>query len=84
MMRAHTIYWSGLMDRGKMLILGPVADPKGGWGMGVLKVSSEEELHELESRDPAILGNRGLYYENLADATGDLSSALSPKQASNR
>ena len=65
MMFRHQVYWRGLQDEGKMLIFGPVADPQGGWGMGILKVSSEEELHRLQNGDPAILGNRGLYYENL-------------------
>jgi uncharacterized protein YndB with AHSA1/START domain len=65
MMLEHGAYWAGQMARGKMLVYGPVADPKGGWGMGVLKVSSEDELVALQSNDPAILGNRGLYYQNL-------------------
>ncbi|MGN6101647.1 MAG: SRPBCC domain-containing protein [Devosia sp.] len=65
MMIRHGAYWRAMQDQGKMLLFGPVADPSGGWGMGVLKVASEEELHELQGNDPAILGNRGLRYENL-------------------
>ena len=65
MMRAHGAYWLSKQAEGKMLLFGPVADPKGGWGLGVFRVSSEAELHELQSHDPAILGQRGLYYENL-------------------
>lgn len=65
MMREHGAYWAARQAEGKMLLFGPVADPKGGWGMAVLRVSSEAELHELQSHDPAVLGHSGLYYENL-------------------
>ena len=65
MMQAHSRYWRGHQDAGKMLIYGPVADPKGGWGVGVMKVASRDELDQLQANDPAILAGRGLSYENL-------------------
>lgn len=65
MMREHSAYWRGHQEAGKMLIYGPVADPGGGWGMGVMKVSSEAEMRELQAGDPAIRSGRGLRYENL-------------------
>jgi len=51
------------MAQGKVLALGPVDDPKGSWGLGLMRVESEAELLDLQSRDPAVLG--GLRYENL-------------------
>jgi|GEM_PF-127209 len=65
MMGEHGAYWRRQQAAGKMLVFGPVADPKGGWGVGVMKVGSVEEMVELQRNDPAILGNRGLSYENL-------------------
>jgi len=64
-MMAHGAYWRGQQEKGKMLIFGPVGGPQGGWGMGILRVDSETELAELQASDPAILGNPGMYYENL-------------------
>lgn len=64
-MREHAIYWTGKQAEGKMLIFGPVADPAGGWGLGIMRVASEAELYELQRNDPAILGIEGLHYENL-------------------
>lgn len=64
-MLAHGKYWAGQMARGKVLVLGPVNDPKGNWGLGVMRVDSEEELLALQAEDPAILSGNGMYYENI-------------------
>ena len=54
-----------IVDHGKVIALGPVNDPAWTYGLGILKVDSEEELLELQSNDPAILlGNGGTHYEN--------------------
>jgi uncharacterized protein YndB with AHSA1/START domain len=65
MMGEHADYWRTHMAAGKVLALGPVDDPKGGWGLGVMRVTSEAELLDLQSHDPAITAGRGLSYENL-------------------
>jgi len=65
MMMAHARYWQPLMAAGKVIALGPVNDPAWTYGLGILRVDSEEELLELQSNDPAILlGNGGTHYEN--------------------
>jgi uncharacterized protein YndB with AHSA1/START domain len=63
MMQQHIAYWQPLMEAGKVLALGPVDDPKGGWGLALMRVDSEAELLDLQAHDPAVLG--GLHYENL-------------------
>jgi uncharacterized protein YndB with AHSA1/START domain len=65
MMRAHAIYWSQFLESGKVIVLGPVDDPKWTWGLGVMKVDSEAELLDLQSRDPAITAAAGMHYENV-------------------
>ena len=52
------------------MAFGPVADPKGGWGLGVLRVSDEAELRALEAADPAIRANIGMRYEALPMPVG--------------
>lgn len=32
--------------------MGPVLDPKGGYGLGIIAVNSEEEMLELIEHDP--------------------------------
>jgi|SRR5271165_2729662 len=64
-MKRHVAYWSDLLQRGFVVVFGPVADPKGGWGVGIVRASSEEEMNALRDADPAILANIGFQYEIL-------------------
>jgi len=52
-MMQHVAYWKQYIDDGTVIVLGPVADPKGGYGMAVVAVDSEAYLNELISKDPA-------------------------------
>lgn len=37
-----------------MLIFGPVLDPKGAWGVGILEAENEEAARRLTFDDPAV------------------------------
>ena len=52
-MLQHVAYWQPYVQDGTILVLGPVMDPKGGFGMAVMEVDSEEQLNELIAKDPA-------------------------------
>ena len=52
-MYAHIAYWAPHIQAGTMIVMGPVADPNGGWGLGVIAVENEEQLNELIKDDPA-------------------------------
>jgi uncharacterized protein YciI len=65
MMLEHASYWREQMERGKVLLFGPVADPEGPWGLGVVKAQSEEEVRTFEAGDPAIQSGRGFSYKTL-------------------
>lgn len=60
-MKLHVSYWSGLLAQGKAIAFGPVADPAGAWGVGLLSVSSDAELRALQGADPAL--RLGMRYE---------------------
>ncbi len=64
-MQRHVGYWTSLLQRGTAIVFGPVADPAGPWGLGVLRLGEGESLAELTSQDPAILADIGLRYETL-------------------
>lgn len=64
-MGEHVAYWTALADRGVALAFGPVADPAGGWGVGILAVADEAALERLRSDDPAIRAGIGFRYESL-------------------
>lgn len=65
-MGEHVQYWKGLLQAGTAHAFGPVADPKGAWGVGILEVrAGEAEVRELEAKDPAVASRSGFRYEIL-------------------
>ena len=64
-MQAHVGYWSGKVATGNALAFGPVADPNGGYGIGIIRVSDAAELEALRAADPATQANIGFIYEVL-------------------
>ena len=56
-MMQHIEYWKPSLENGKLLVFGPVFDPKGVWGLAIVCVDSEEEARALISKDPALTIN---------------------------
>lgn len=52
-MQKHVAYWAPYVNDGTVIVLGPVMDPKGIYGIAVLRVESEEYLQQLMAKDPA-------------------------------
>jgi uncharacterized protein len=52
-MQQHIEYWTGLMQKQIVVVFGPVMDPAGVYGMGVVETESEESLNALLDADPA-------------------------------
>ena len=52
LMQEHGAYWKDLADRGIAVVFGPVADPNGAWGVGVVEVESEADVRALAGNDP--------------------------------
>ena len=65
-MTAHRVYWDGWQAQGKVVVFGPVMDPKGPFGMGVVTVDSETEIQTLIDADPAVSLVRGEYFPMVA------------------
>ena len=53
-MGRHAAYWRDLLTAGRVVVFGPVADPEGVWGLGVVRAGSQAEVVELGEKDPAI------------------------------
>lgn len=58
-MKHHVVYWTDMADRGIALIFGPVLDPKGAYGLGIIEVENEDEVHTLAADDPAVKSGLG-------------------------
>jgi uncharacterized protein YciI len=64
-MAEHADYLRGLIAAGKGILFGPVADPAGPWGLGIIRAESEEAARVLTDADPTIRSGRGFRYEIL-------------------
>jgi uncharacterized protein YndB with AHSA1/START domain len=64
-MGEHVAYWTKMLAAGSAVAFGPVMDPKGAWGLGLLELDGDAELGAIEKNDPAIVANVGFRYEVL-------------------
>jgi hypothetical protein len=62
-MQRHFGYWADLMNRGAAVAFGPVADPKGTYGIAVLTVAGEAEARALCANDPVITAQLGFTFQ---------------------
>jgi uncharacterized protein YciI len=72
-MGQHVTYWKEKMDQGKVIVFGPVFDPKGPYGLGVLEVENEEEVKNFIQHDPASKINKYEYFPMRAVVPNNLS-----------
>ena len=52
-MQQHAAYWKEYMDKGKVIVFGPVLDPNAVYGFGILSVDDEQEVKDFIACDPA-------------------------------
>ncbi len=65
-MKDHVAYWTAQAVRGTAIVFGPVADPKGTWGVVVLEAEDEAEVQSLTEDDPVMKSANGFKYEVLS------------------
>jgi uncharacterized protein len=63
LMQEHFLYWKSRQDRGEVIVFGPVLDPKGPYGMGVVSAPDEAGARAFADADPALKSNRGFICE---------------------
>jgi hypothetical protein len=77
-MQEHAMYWRGKAEKGSAVIFGPVADPKGPWGLGIVDAADEAELQILIAADPAITSTIGMHYETYPMLRAIVRDSLQP------
>lgn len=63
LMQGHSAYWRHLMDKGLVVIFGPVSDPKGADGIAVVQLEDDADANVLGTNDPTIKANVGFKFE---------------------
>ena len=64
LMAAHVEYWRPYVEVGRVVAMGPVADPAGVWGVAIIEAEQVGEIEALQARDPVIVSQRGFSYQN--------------------
>jgi uncharacterized protein YciI len=59
----HGAYLRNFVDAGTVIVMGPVLDPAGPWGLAVYEAGSEDEVRSITARDPTILSGLGFRWE---------------------
>jgi uncharacterized protein YciI len=53
-MNRHAAHWRPYLDRGEMVVFGPVLTDDDSYGLAVVETSDEEALREFAAQDPVI------------------------------
>jgi uncharacterized protein YciI len=62
-MQAHGAYSRELLDQGKAVVFGPVADPQGVWGLGILQLGDDVDPQTIVANDPVLKADTGFVYQ---------------------
>ncbi|SDN77391.1 SRPBCC domain-containing protein [Afipia sp. GAS231] len=62
-MQEHFAHWTKLSQAGTAIVYGPVDDPKGTWGVAIVRVADEGAARALAAGDPAIRSGLGFRYD---------------------
>ena len=62
-MLEHGTYLTKYVDKGTLIVMGPVLDPKGAFGMAVFEAGSEDEVRAIIAKDPTTFSGLGFRWE---------------------
>lgn len=62
-MARHVAFWAPLVADGTVIVLGPVGDPAGAYGLGVVRTADAQANAAILAEDPAITSGLGFRYE---------------------
>jgi uncharacterized protein len=65
LMGEHGAYWQALAERGSAVVVGPVIDPAGIFGLAVLEAEGLDEARRLTDEDPVVRAGAGFRYDVL-------------------
>ena len=62
-LEAHVASWMALAQQGTALVFGPVADPSGPWGLGIVEAPDRAAAQAIADADPAITAGIGFSFD---------------------
>lgn len=62
-MQEHVAYWHRNAQAGTAIVVGPVFEEEGAWGMAIVEVEDQEAAKALVDRDPVMLAALGFRFD---------------------
>ena len=62
-MQQHSEYWRALVNQDRAIVLGPVMDPAGAYGVGVIRAADATAARAMVDDDPVIQAGLGFRVE---------------------
>jgi uncharacterized protein YciI len=53
-MNRHAAHWRPYLERGDMVVFGPVLTEEDSYGLAVVETDNEQALHEFAAQDPVV------------------------------
>jgi hypothetical protein len=75
LMAKHAAYWQSEIGK-SVVVFGPVFDPAGPFGLGIVEAQDEATVRKFQAGDPVIAAERGFSYDVF------LMQAVTPASAS--
>lgn len=69
-MRQHAAYWHERVAERRAVFFGPVADPRGVWGLAIVEARTPEEAQATFDADPVLRASIGMRFEVLPLLSG--------------
>jgi uncharacterized protein YciI len=63
LMHEHFLYWQRRLGAGDVLVFGPVLDPKGPYGVGIIEAADERAARAFADDDPVMKSDLGFACE---------------------
>jgi len=60
-MGRHAAHWQPVVEEGRMVAFGPVADDTGSWGLAVVEADDEDRLRAFAAEDPVVTTGTARY-----------------------
>jgi uncharacterized protein YciI len=54
-MNRHAAHWRPYLDRGDMVVFGPVLSDEGSYGLAVVETDDEQALRKFAGQDPVVM-----------------------------
>jgi uncharacterized protein len=60
-MTSHAAHWRPYLDRGEMVVFGPILTDAGSYGLAVVETDDEQTLRDFAAQDPVVTSGTAVF-----------------------